>query len=166
MTARTLWEEGSDPGWQVVALGLALTLSAVALDSLVSPGLGWLYDVAFVLICVACALLVRPRDFFTVGVLPPLLMLVALVLLGATSPGSIARAQDGPVQAVVSGLADHALALVLGYALALGCLVVRDRVARAHGRGAAIAWPTRSARRRPIRTAAPRAPGPTSPRPS
>ena len=45
-------------------------------------------------------------------------------------------------------------------------LVVRDRFARAYGRGAAIAWPTRSATRRPSRGAAPRAPGPTSPRPS
>ncbi len=164
--ARTLWEEGTTPGRQVVALGLALTLTAVALDLLVSPGLGWVFGVAFVLVCVGCALLVRPRDFFTVGVLPPPLMLAALVLLGAVTPGAIAREQDGAVQAVFSGLADHALALVLGYALALAVLVVRDRFARAHGRGAAIAWPTRSATRRPSRGAAPRAPGPTSPRPS
>lgn len=161
---RTLWEEGTTPGGQVVALGAALTLTAVALDLLVSPGLGWLFDVTFVLVCVACALLVRPRDFFTVGVLPPPLMLTALVLLGAVSPGAIAREQDGAVQAVFSGLADHALALVLGYALALVVLVVRDRFARAHGRGAAIAWPTRSATRRPSRAAAPPAPVPTSPR--
>ncbi|GHJ57571.1 hypothetical protein NOK12_00900 [Nocardioides sp. OK12] len=164
--APTLWEEGTTPGAAVVALGLALTLTAVALDLVLSPGLGWVYDVAFVLVCTACALLVRPRDFFTVGVLPPPLMLTALVLLGATSPGSVARDDDGAVQAVFSGLADHALALVLGYALALVVLVVRDRFARAHGRGAAIAWPTRSATGRPSRGAAPRAPGPTSPRPS
>jgi hypothetical protein len=125
---RTLWEEGREPGRQVVALGLALVLSAAALDQWLTGGLGWIFDLGFVLVCVGTALRVRPTDFFTVGVLPPLLMVVVFVLLGATRPDVIADPGDGVVQAVVSGLSHHAGALVVGYVLCLLTLAVRHRV--------------------------------------
>ena len=71
----------------------------------------------------------RPsRDFFTVGVLPPILMLVTVTLLAITRAEAVARAEDGLVQAIVSGLSHHSLALVIGYLLALAVLVVRVRV--------------------------------------
>jgi hypothetical protein len=129
--ARTLWEEGHEPGRQVVALGLALTLTACCLDLLVGGHVGLLFDVMFVPVCVAVALLVRPEDFFTVGVLPPLMMLAVFAVLGLTRPGSIAHSSDGFIQAVVSGLSTHAVSLGVGYSLCLGCLYVRDRVLHA-----------------------------------
>ena len=46
--ARTLWEEGTEPGRQVVLLGVAATLTVVVLDLLATGGLGWIYDLAFV----------------------------------------------------------------------------------------------------------------------
>jgi len=125
---RTLWEEGHEPGRQVALLGVALVLSMAALDVLLLGDVGWLFDIGFVLTCVAVALLVRPADFFTVGVLPPLLMTGAFVLLAATRPGAIADEGDGVVQAVVSGLAHHAGGLIVGYGLCLGILAVRQRV--------------------------------------
>jgi hypothetical protein len=73
---------------------------------------------------------VHPRDFFTVGVLPPLLMLGVFTLAGFVAPGLVAHPSDGVVQAVVSGLSMHAPALVAAYALALGSLTYRAR--RAH----------------------------------
>ena len=109
-------------------LGGALTLTITALDLLVFGHLTFLFDITFVLVCVLLALLVRPRDFFTVGVLPPLLMVGAFVLIGSTRPGVIADDTDGVVQAVVSGLSHHAGSLITGYALALGVLAVRHRV--------------------------------------
>ncbi len=114
---RTLWEEGREPGRQVVALGAALALTAVVVDQLVADGVGVLFDVAFILACAAMALAVRPRDFFTVGVVPPLLMTAVFVLVGATTPDAIADPRDGVVQAVISGLSHHAAALVTGYSL-------------------------------------------------
>jgi hypothetical protein len=126
--SQTLWEEGHEPGRQVVLLGLALVLTAVALDIVVFDQVGWLFDLGFAATCVAVALAVRQRDFFTVGVLPPLLMMGVFLLLGATRPAVIADKTDGIVQAVVSGLAHHATALVVGYALALAILAVRHRV--------------------------------------
>ena len=125
--ARTLWEEGSEPGYQIVALGLAVALSVVVLDLARAERVTGLFDVAFVLVCVAIALLVRPQDFFTVGVLPPLIMASVFVLVGLASPAAIAHPDDGLVQAVVSGLSTHAMALGIGYALCLACLAVRRR---------------------------------------
>jgi hypothetical protein len=125
---RTLWEEGRDPGRQVVALGLALALTAVVVDQAITGSVGWILDICFVLICVGTALAVRPSDFFTVGVLPPLLMVVVFGLLGATRPDVIADPGDGVVQAVVSGLSHHAGALVVGYSLCLLTLAIRHRV--------------------------------------
>ncbi|MBU1800687.1 MAG: hypothetical protein KKA97_00265 [Actinobacteria bacterium] len=112
----------------MAALGVALALTAAALDLVLGGQIGLLFDLAFVLLCLALALAVHPRDFFTVGVLPPILMLVTFTLLAMTRSESIARAEDGLVQAIVSGLSHHSLALVIGYLLALAVLVVRVRV--------------------------------------
>ena len=128
MSQRTLWEEGHESGRQVVVLGVALALTITAVDLVVFGRLTVLFDVCFVLSCVALALLVRPSDFFTVGVLPPLLMVGVFVLIGLTRPDVIADPSDGVVQAVVSGLANHAGALITGYLLSLGVLAVRHRV--------------------------------------
>ncbi len=111
----------------MVALAVALALSGVALDLALGGGLGLLFDISFVGLCLAIALLVRPRDFFTVGVLPPLLMLGVLVLIEVTRPGVLGEPQDGGVQSVVTGLAAHAGALVSGYVLCLAVLAVRHR---------------------------------------
>ncbi|MDN4160174.1 DUF6542 domain-containing protein [Nocardioides abyssi] len=132
--ARTLWEEGREPAFQVVALGLAVTLTAVVLDVWLLGDVGLLFDLCFVGLCVALALRVRPSDFFVVGVLPPLLMLVVFAMLGSTRPDTIAQPHDGAVQAVVSGLSTHSAALVVGYLLCLACLFVRQRVLTAAGR--------------------------------
>lgn len=134
MSRRTLWEQGREPGRQLVALGIAASLTAVALDLVITDRISVLFDVVFVVLSVALALLVRPRDFFTVGVLPPLLMVGVFTLLAATRPSAIAHPDDGVVQAVISGLSGHSIALVLGYALCLGCLAIRQRVLGQSGR--------------------------------
>ena len=128
MSQRTLWEEGHEPGRQVVVLGVALALTVAAVDLLAFGRLTVLFDIGFVLLCLALALLVRPSDFFTVGVLPPLLMVGLFVLIGVARPDVIADAGDGAVQAVVSGLSHHAGALIVGYLLSLGVLALRQRV--------------------------------------
>ncbi|MDF1605371.1 DUF6542 domain-containing protein [Nocardioides sp. YIM 152315] len=133
MSQRTLWEEGHEPGRQVAVLGVAVTLTVAVLDLLSFGELTLLFDLSFVLVCLALALLVRPRDFFTVGVLPPLLMVGTFTFLGLIRPEAIADRDDGVVQAVVSGLGHHAGALIIGYGLSLGVLAVRQRVLRRSG---------------------------------
>ena len=122
---RTLWDEGTSPGRDVVSLSIALLLAAVVLDLALSEGLGLFFDLFFVTVCVGAALAVRPREFFVVGVMPPLAMALVMLLLAVSEPGSIARADDGLVQAGVSGLSGHALALAFGYAACVGLLAVR-----------------------------------------
>lgn len=126
--ARTLWEEGREAGPQVVALGVAVALTVVVLDLTLVGRVSFFFDLAFVVLCVVLALAVRPTDFFTVGVLPPLIMLGVFALLAVTEPDTIAHPRDGAVQAVISGLSAHSGALAAGYVLCLATLAVRQRV--------------------------------------
>ncbi len=126
--SRTLWESGDKPGHEVAALTLALLLTAVTVDLALAGRLGLLFDLVFVTVCARAALVVRPVDFFTVGVLPPLAMLTSVAVLAVAEPGAVAREHDGVVQATVSGLSGHAIALVIGYLLCLGVLAARNQV--------------------------------------
>ena len=128
--ARTLWEQGREPGRQVVALGAALALTAVVIDVALVGRVSLFFDLCFVTMCVALALAVRPTDFFTVGVLPPLIMVGVFALLGLTRPAVIADPGDGVIQAVISGLSHHSGALVAGYVLCLACLETRRRISQ------------------------------------
>ena len=128
--ARTLWEEGTEPGHQVVALGVAVALTLVALDVQIDSDVGMFFDVTFVAVCVAVALLVRPADFFWVGVLPPLMMLSVVALLAIARPGALLDGDASTLQRILTGLSGHGLALAIGYAACLLVLAVRDRFVR------------------------------------
>jgi hypothetical protein len=123
---RTLWEEGRHRGRLVANVAILAIACVVALDVRVNDALTLLFDIVFVLVCVAAALLVRPRDFFLVGVLPPLLMAGAVLSLAVLARGAVGAPGDGVIQALVSGLAHHAGALVTGYALTLVILALRQ----------------------------------------
>ena len=78
------------------------------------------------------ALLVRPQDFFTVGVLPPLVMLVVFTLVALARPAALADRGASLTQTLVSGLSAHAVPLGIGYGLCLIVLAVRDQYLRTH----------------------------------
>jgi ATP/ADP translocase len=82
-----------------------------------------------VAVCLVAATMVRPRDFFTVGVLPPLLMLGTMLLVALNGTHVIAARGDSILQAVITGLAHHSVALFVGYAVSLVTLVLRRRSA-------------------------------------
>lgn len=107
-------------------IAAAVLLTVAFVDTTVFDRLTVAFDVAFVLTCVAAALAVRPRDFFVVGVLPPLSMLVIVLVLALFDRVAVAEPTDGLVQATVSGLAHHAGALVVGYTLTLAVLSLRQ----------------------------------------
>jgi len=117
----------------VVALAVALVLTVTVLDVALSAPLGWIFDVGFVALSLAAALMVRPPDMFTVGVLPPLLMLGDFLLLALTRTPSIADPGDNVVQAVATGLGHHSVALFIGYAACLGTLALRRHIERRRG---------------------------------
>lgn len=132
VSAPTLWEEGHLPAGRVTRLVVSCSVVVAAFDLLVTGRLSILFDVVFVLLCGAAALLVRPKDFFGVGVLPPLLLLGLITVLTVLHRGWIADPRDNPVQAVVSGLTGHATGLTTGYALALLFLAIRHRYLATH----------------------------------
>jgi hypothetical protein len=113
----------------VVALGIAVALTMIVVNVAMVGRVSMFFDLWFVLLCPGLALLVRRRDFFTVAVLPPLIMVGGFAVLAVDRPDAIASADDGLVQAVVSGLAHHSVALVCGYALCLATLFARQRAA-------------------------------------
>jgi len=123
------WWEGEVRGSEVAALASALVLTSAAAETALVGRLGLFFDLCFVLVCLGAALLVRPRDFFTVGVLPPLLMAGTMLIVALNGPKVIAHAHDGVVQAVVTGLAHHSVALFAGYAVCLLTLLARQRAA-------------------------------------
>lgn len=114
------------------AASFALLLTALAHLAL-GAGLGLVFDLLFVALCVGAALWVHPRDFFTVGVLPPILLAVTVFLLALVDRDTVARADDSLVQAVVSGLAHRAIGLAIGYGLALAVLGLRQVALRNRG---------------------------------
>lgn len=144
LTGRTLWEEGREPGRQMIALAVALALSAVVIDVALGGDLGLFFDLCFVALCLVVALRVRPHDFFTVGVLPPLLMLGVLALLDLTRPEVLGHPDDGAVQSVVTGLAGHSGALFVGYVLCLAVLAIRHRVIGQAAKRSGSPAPTRT----------------------
>ena len=159
----TIWDEGTEPGVRVVALAAALALSVAVVESGIGTHVGVLFDLCFVMICVGVAILVHPRDFFAVGVLPPLLMLGVLVLFAiGNRDGLGAAGGDGFLQSVVSALGRHAVALGLGYAATLGCLVVRRNRMHHAGRPGPARVSPGSGTRPPRPRAAPQEPRPTS----
>jgi hypothetical protein len=127
---RAIWDDGREPGRAVVALGVAVALSAIVVNVAMVGRVTMFFDLWFILLSLGLALLVRQRDLFTVGVLPPLIMVGAFAVLALDRPGAIANSDDGLVQAVISGLAHHSVALVCGYALCLVTLFARQRAAR------------------------------------
>lgn len=144
--ARTVWEEGREPGSRVIALFAALCLTETVLELAAHGHLGIVFDLVFVAAAVAAALLVAPRDFFTVGVLPPLGMVILFVLLAVVRRDAIADHGDNLVQAVVTGLGRHSVALFVGYALSLLALQQRRRMLRV----AALSRRTQKRRPHPV----------------
>ena len=121
------WIHATEPARPLVALGFALVLTAVAIDRLLSGRLTFFFDLCFVAICLLIALRAADEALYAAAVLPPALMFTTCVLLALIAPTMLADAGDNAAQAVVSGLAHHAPALAVGYALCLATLVVRSR---------------------------------------
>lgn len=115
-------EVGREPGRQVVSLGIAVALTAVSIDVLLVGRLSLFFDLSFMALCLGLAALVRRRDFFLVALLPPVLMTMVFVFVALVARAAVADPRDSVVQAVISGVATHGIALFIGYALCLGWL--------------------------------------------
>lgn len=118
------------PASRVIRLSLLLSALIVAGDLALTHRLGLAFGIAFPLVCMAAAIAVRPTDFFAIGVFPPILMFAVMLVVSATDRSALAKPDDGLTQGVITGLTEHAIALLVGYALCLGVLAVRQQVLR------------------------------------
>ncbi|MCZ4500591.1 MAG: hypothetical protein JWQ74_3146 [Marmoricola sp.] len=125
-----MWEEGRWSGTRVTRFSLFACVLLLTLDLVITGSLGALFDTGFVLLCIGIALAVRPADFFAVGVLPPMLLLGLFTVLGIVHRSAISTKDDPLLQSIISGLAHHSGALLVGYAFVLAVLAVRSRVLR------------------------------------
>ena len=128
MSAPTLWEEGRWSGTRVTRFAVFACVLLVALDLSTSGGLGRTFDLGFIVLCLGIALAIRPDEFFSVGVLPPMLLLGVCGILGVVHPSAIAPSGDGMIQSVISGLAHHSGELLIAHACLLVVLAIRQRV--------------------------------------
>lgn len=113
------------PGRGVIVSAAIGTAAAAVLDLALVGRLSFFFDVTFIVMCLAAAMAVRPRDLFTAAVLPPLAFAGAIGGVALIWPHAIA-ATGGFSKIFLTGLAAHAGGLVGGYAAAL--LTVAARV--------------------------------------
>ena len=117
----------------VLGAGLVLALAAT-LEVAVRGHIGLFTGAFLVLVSVAAALLMRPRELFTAGVLPPLLTLGLLIGVAVVEPSAVSVHALDPsasaAQVVIAGFVDVAGALVLAHMLALVLVGLRVRAAR------------------------------------
>lgn len=116
------------PGRAVVILALLATTTLAILDRSWTGRLSQFFDLCFVLVCIVAALAVRRSGLFTVGVMPPLVMVAVLAVFAVVDPGTLTAQHVGVVTTLLAGLAHHAAALVAGHGSALAILVARGTV--------------------------------------
>ncbi len=113
------------PGRGVVLVTALVAGGCAALDFTLTGQLSIFFDLCFVVIGLVSAMAVRRYDLFTAGVLPPIVFAAVIATVALTAPATLA-ADAGLSKAFMTGLAEHATALVAGYGVAL--LTVAGRV--------------------------------------
>jgi len=92
--------------------------------------LGAAFTVGFILVALTAPMAVDLREIVTTGVLPPALMILTLFGVVLIEPGAIEvpglAADAGILTRTVATTLDHGVALVIGHALALTMIVVRN----------------------------------------
>lgn len=106
-------------------IGLVGTSLGAVLDAAVSPGLGWLFFVTFVVMSAFVGLRLRGSDAWASVAVPPLLYITAAGLaaqVGAVTEGGWLRRTSGDMARAVL---DHPYVLIIGTALAALAVLYR-----------------------------------------
>jgi hypothetical protein len=117
------------PARGVIVLSAGSAVGCAALDLALTGGLTIFFDLCFIVVCLVGAMGVRRRDLFTAGVLAPLVLAGVVAVVTAIAPDTFAIT-GGVSKAFLSGLAQHAGALVAGYGLALATIAGRVTASR------------------------------------
>jgi len=115
----------------VAVLSGALLGAAAWLSVALSDRLGSFFGVCLVLAALTAALVVNTAGLFAAGVLPPLLLLAAVIAVVIGAPPAIDTAPlaggDGALLRVIAGVVDQATPLVIAHVAALTIIAFRVR---------------------------------------
>jgi uncharacterized protein DUF6542 len=117
---------------QAVALACGALAAVTALD-LADGRLGFLFSLGFVLAVATAPLSVDIRSLLATGVMPPVLLIGALVVVAVVAPDAIVvdglPADAGSFARALAAVIDHGITLVVGHVLALAGIGVRVALA-------------------------------------
>lgn len=106
-----------------------LALAAITSLDLIDGRLGFAYSLGFVMVVLSAAAAVQERGLFTTGVLPPVLMVGSLFVIAALAPAAIVidglPESTGLLGLTLTATIDHAIALMIGHALAMAMILGR-----------------------------------------
>lgn len=123
--SRTLWEEGRWPAKQVIRASAFVCIALAGFDILATSHVGWIFRLGFVALCALAALAVKPGEFSSLLVLPPLEVLGLAITLSVIDRGAIAPKGASFIEGMATGLARMSGALFVGYALFLAICAIR-----------------------------------------
>lgn len=113
-----------------------VSLGAVTALDLTDGRLGFLFSLGFVLAVGTAPLSVHVRSLLTTGVMPPVLLIGALLVVAIAAPEAIVvdglPADSGAFARTVAAVIDHGITLVVGHVLALAGIGVRVATAPRH----------------------------------
>jgi len=113
----------------VIVMAFVAMAAIVWLD--LSDGtLGPAFTVGFILVALTAPMAVDLRSIVSTGVLPPALLILTLFSVALIEPGAVevpGLASDaGAITRTIATTLDHGVALVVGHALALAMIIVRN----------------------------------------
>lgn len=107
-----------------------VAMAGVVWLDLSDGALGPAFTVGFILVALTAPMAVDLRSIVGTGVLPPALLILTLFGVVLVEPGAIEipglAADAGVITRTIATTLDHGVALVIGHALALTMIVVRN----------------------------------------
>lgn len=107
-----------------------VAMAGVVWLDLTDDTLGPAFTVGFILVALTAPMAVDLRSIVSTGVLPPPLLILTLFGVVLIEPGAIEvpglAADAGAITRTIATTLDHGVALVIGHALALTMIVVRN----------------------------------------
>jgi hypothetical protein len=105
-------------------------MAAIVWLDLTDGTLGLAFSVGFIMVAITAPMAVDLRSIVSTGVLPPPLLIVTLFGVALIEPGAIEvpglAVDAGTITRTIGTTLDHGVTLVIGHALALTTIVLRN----------------------------------------
>jgi hypothetical protein len=112
-----------------VVVAAVLAMAVVCGLDLIDGRLGLAFSIGFVLIAITVPMAIELRSVVVAGVLPPVLLIVALFTVALINPTALTveglHRDAGVFARTLAAVLDHGLTLVIGHGLALAAIVLR-----------------------------------------